>query len=152
MQIIKKEDFDNAEKLPKIKRWGDENPPIGIDATEIESMINILQNPVELQKDLAAKVHIALRNKMQSEINEFGSLSESTRRWIKQYNDMLDSLQKNIHGDKSVSLHLHKISHSAIAKHVRENSGLTADEVIEAEFESNTDDNSGNENQDSKEV
>ena len=39
-----------------------------------------------------------------------GYLSDHTRRWVESYNKILDKIQAAIYGDKSVNLHLHKVS------------------------------------------
>ena len=154
MKIISKEEFDKADQLPKPLPWRDKVEVPKMTKEEINKILKVLDNPVELQKDIAAKVHLFLQSQMAKEINELGFLKESTRRWINDYNHLLDSLQKNIHGDKHVHAHLHKISHSAIAKHVRKHNSLKAEEVIEAEFniESNKQDTSRDEEKNNKKV
>jgi len=54
-----------------------------------------------------------------TELKKRGFLSDFTRRWVKEYNEILDRIQKSLYGDKSISLHYHKVSHAAIAAKVR---------------------------------
>ena len=49
-----------------------------------------------------------------------GYLSDHTRRWVESYNKILEKIQTALHGDKSVILNLHKVSHSDISEKIRE--------------------------------
>jgi predicted Zn-dependent peptidase len=55
---------------------------------------------------------------------------EPTVKLVKQYNDILDSIQKNLYGEKSMSLHIHgKVSHAQVQAKIREYSGVKVDSV-----------------------
>jgi hypothetical protein len=78
-----------------------------------------MSNPVDFQKDLATKMKQFLDRKMESEMADLGFLSETTRKWVVDYNNVLNMLHKNIHGDKSTQLNLHLVGHSSIAAKIR---------------------------------
>ena len=118
MDIIGKYQFEEArdmkptlKKEAQIKSYSEE---------EIETMLEEMQSPVKFQKELAVKVKIALDHQIEKEMLEKGILSDHTRRWVESYNKILDRIQSAIHGDKSVNLHLHKVSHSDISTKIRE--------------------------------
>lgn len=118
MEEITKEDFEKADKLtPTMK---DEVKLKELTEKEFQKLLVEMQSPVNFQKELAIKVKISLDNQMKIEMKKDGKLSESTRRWIESYNKILEKLQTAIHGDKSVNIHLHKVSHSDISMKIRE--------------------------------
>ena len=89
-----------------------------------------LSLPVNAQKQLAAKVKLFLDAGITRELADKGYLSDYTRRWVHLYNSLLDSIQKSLFGDKSVSLHLHKVSHAHIASKIKE---FASDEILDVE-------------------
>lgn len=117
MDIVKKEDFDDIELTEKDREEISKGPTISKE--ELNLIINSLQQPVEIQKELAAKLKGYIDFRMETELEKFGVLNDSTRRWVEVYNDLLAKIHKALHGDKSVSLHMHKISHADINKEVR---------------------------------
>ena len=112
MDKIDEVDFDEAEE-----HVGDE--PEKLTDEELKEMIKKLDNPVTAQKELAAEIKYHLDIKIKKDMEEYGSLSEPTRRWVLLYNEVLDKLHKNQHGDKSINLHYHKIDHSQVATQMR---------------------------------
>ena len=116
MDTITKEDYDRAASLPEVKR----PEVIGkITDEDFKALLNKLEHPVEVQKELAVQVKRFLDHHINRELRDKGVLSEFTRRWVSEYNEILDRIQKSLFGDKSVNLHLHKISHSHIASQMR---------------------------------
>lgn len=117
MEIIDEATYDRVEEIR----------PELIDKSEIISEDNIslmlkkLDNPVEYQKELAVQLKLFIDKRIKLEQEDEENLSESTRRWIETYNAILDRIHRALHGDKSVNLHLHKISHSDIAAKIRSN-------------------------------
>ncbi len=87
---------------------------------EFQKMLIEMQNPVQAQKRLAVQIKIFLDSRIKEELESKGILSDHTRRWVESYNGILEKIQKAIHGDKSVNLHLHKVSHSDISNKIRE--------------------------------
>lgn len=87
---------------------------------EMESMLSEFQNPIKAQKEMVLKIKIFLDAKIKDEMEVKGVLSDSTKRWVDSYTSMLEKLQKAIHGDKSVNINVHAVTHGEIAKKIRE--------------------------------
>lgn len=122
MDIIGKEEFDEAENLPeppKLPKPFDMTTSSEMTEERFQSMMENLKNPVEAQKEIAVRLKNYLDQKMDKELGENGYLSDSLRRWVTEYNGLLEKIQKALYGDKSVNLHLHKVSHSHIASKIR---------------------------------
>ena len=120
---ISTEDIENAdlEKLEQYKKEKHLVPEIELyDKDEIEISSKLFDLPVEEQKKEAVKLKKYIDYLSAKEIAQYGLLSDSTRKWKRLYLDLLNSIQKNLYGEKSVNLHLHKISHSTIASHIRQ--------------------------------
>jgi len=119
MEKISREKFDLADEL--------DGPPEKPKASKLKEMSEVefklaleeMQNPVEAQKKVAVKLKHYLDWKIEKEMKENGILSDHTRRWVETFNNLLEKLQKSLYGDKSVNLHLHKVSHSQIATQMR---------------------------------
>ena len=89
--------------------------------SEFDKLLVEMQNPVLAQQRLAVQIKNFLDKRIKSEMKgEKKSLSDHTRRWVESYNNLLEKIQKALHGDKSVNLHLHKVSHSDISTKIRE--------------------------------
>lgn len=86
---------------------------------DFNKLLEKMQNPVEAQKELAVQVKDFLDKRIKSEMTKSGILSDHTRRWVEAYNNILEKLQKSLYGDKSVNLHVHKVTHSEIANRMR---------------------------------
>lgn len=116
MDIIKKEEFDEVEpgKLPEMNPSGKK-----LSDQEFEDMLETMKNPVDSQKALAVQIKFFLDNRVKEEMASKGILSDHTRRWVETYNNILEKIQKALYGDKSVNLHLHKVTHSHIAAKIR---------------------------------
>ena len=150
MEIIDKKEFDNAPAVP-IPEDNPSNVPL-LTEEEVNVIIKKLEQPVDLQKELAAKLKLYIDQRMNKELTEKGYLSDFVRRWISEYNELLDRIQKNLYVDKSVNIHLHKVSHSNISAMMRkyknekpskepsEESTVIDAEIIEEEEEKVKDD------------
>ena len=92
---------------------------IMLSKSELATLVKMHDKPLESQKELAAKIKHYIDIEMAKELEKNGYLSEYLRRWVDVYNNMLDGLHKKMFGDKSVSLHLHKISHADVAAEMR---------------------------------
>ena len=117
MEIIDKEKFDNAPAV-EVPEDDPTNVPL-LSKNDVDIIIKKLEQPVELQKELAAKLKLYIDQRMAEELKTKKYLSDFLRRWISEYNELLDRIQKNLYGDKSVSLHLYKVSHSTISAFMR---------------------------------
>lgn len=116
MDIIGKEKFDKADqfKRPEFIK-ADE-----ISEVDFNKMLEEMQNPVDAQRRLAVQIKMFLDDRIEKEMKEKGILSDHTRRWVESYNSILEKLQKSLFGDKSVNLHIHKVTHALIATKIRE--------------------------------
>lgn len=90
-----------------------------IDEESMDKMLKILEQPVEAQKHLASQIKISLDYRIKVELENKGSLSETTRKWVDTYTNLLNILQKSTFGDKHVNLNLN-ISHAQLAAKMRE--------------------------------
>lgn len=126
LEVIGKEDFDNVENLPEIPGEKVEAVvSLEINTANFQSMLDKMKNPVDAQKEMAVKIKLFLDKHMESEMSTQGFLSDYTRRWVKDYNDILEKIQKALYGDKSTNLHLHNVTHSQIAAKIRKSKNGT---------------------------
>jgi len=140
MEIIDKEKFDNAPAV-EVPEDDPTNVPL-LSKSDVDIIIKKLEQPVELQKELAAKLKLYIDQRMAEELKTKKYLSDFLRRWISEYNELLDRIQKNLYGDKSVSLHLYKVSHSTISAFMRKYKNEKASKeptVIDAEAKEEND-------------
>ena len=119
MEIIDEAKYKEAIKLRPVVKEG-VKPIKQITSDEFEKLMVELQNPVKAQKEMIIKVKTFLDQKIADEMETKGTLSDATKRWVDSYTSMLEKLQKAIHGDKSVNLNMHAVSHGDIAKKIRE--------------------------------
>ena len=118
MDEISQEQFDEAEELPTEKLEDESNQ---LTESEFNHLLDEMKNPVRAQQKLAVQIKTFLDKRIKKEMaNEKAVLSDHTRRWVESYNNILEKIQKALHGDKSVSLNIHKVSHSQIATKMRE--------------------------------
>ena len=118
MDEISQKQFDEAKALAPEKIDEESNE---LTESEFEKMLEEMQNPVQAQQRIAVQIKTFLDKRIKEEMNgPKRVLSDHTRRWIETYNNILEKIQKALHGDKSVNLHLHKVSHSEIAAKMRE--------------------------------
>ena len=108
------------ELYPKEKEEDDHKE---ISESDFKVLLEEMQNPVQAQKRIAVQIKIFLDRMISDEMKKKGFLSDHTRRWVESYNNILEKIQKALHGDKSVRLNLHAISHSQIATKMREAMG-----------------------------
>lgn len=105
-----KEEMDNEPKIEEIK----------VTDVNFEELLKEMDNPLKMQKMMAVKLKAFLDSRMADELESKGYLGDLTKRWVSEYTSLLEKIQKAMFGDKSVNLHLHKISHSDIATKIRE--------------------------------
>lgn len=117
MDIVSKEDLDKSDELPELKT----ETPVhsSLNPEQFQALLHKMANPVEAQKELAVQIKNFLDKRMSEEMSKKGYLSDFTRRWVGEYNNILEKIQKALYGDKNVSLHLHKVTHSQIAAKIR---------------------------------
>jgi len=89
-------------------------------AEDFEQALKDMQNPVNAQKEIAVKVKSFLDKRIKDELDKNGVLGDNTRKWIETYTALLEKLQRAIHGDKSLNLHVHQVTHGEIAAKMRE--------------------------------
>lgn len=118
METISKKEFEAAKDMaPTLK---EEAKIKMLDPKEMEELLTQMESPLTFQKELAVKVKIALDHQIAYEMKEKGFLSSHTRGWVETYNKILKELQSGLYGDKSVNLHLHKVTHGDISNKIRE--------------------------------
>lgn len=116
MEEISREQLEKAMSMvPKRKEQEKET-----NAEDFDQMIKDMQNPVNSQKEIAVKVKLFLDKRIKDEMEKNGVLGDNTRKWIETYTTLLEKLQRAIHGDKSLNLHVHQITHGEIAAKMRE--------------------------------
>ena len=117
MDEISQKQFDEAKALAPEKIDEESNE---LTEGEFNNLLEQMQNPVRAQQRLAVQVKNFLDGRIKKEMKDKGFLSDHTRRWVESYNNILEKIQKALHGDKSVTLNLHKVTHSQIATKMRE--------------------------------
>lgn len=116
MEEISHEQLEKAMAMaPKRKEKEKE-----ITETDFKKLLKDMQNPVNSQKEIAVKVKLFLDKRIKDEMDKNGVLGDNTRKWIETYTTLLEKLQRAIHGDKSLSLHVHQVTHGEIAAKMRE--------------------------------
>jgi hypothetical protein len=118
MDEITQKEFDKATE--DLKEESDDEGIKELNESEFNTLLKEMQNPVQAQQRLAVQIKTFLDHSIKKEMNEKGFLSDHTRRWVGSYNNILEKIQKALYGDKSVNLHLHKVSHSDISTKIRE--------------------------------
>lgn len=117
MEEITEEHLNNViSMLPKVKKEESKE----ITEEDFDKMLDDMNNPVNAQKRLAVQIKIFLDKRIKDEYKEKNYLSDSTRRWVESYNNILEKIQRALHGDKSINLHLHKVTHGQVALKMRE--------------------------------
>lgn len=117
MEEITEKEYDNIAALNPARLMENEEE---ISAEDFKIMLEEMKNPVSAQQRIAVQIKIFLDKRIKAESEENGFLSDHTRRWVESYNNILREIQKSLYGDKSVNLHVHKISHGEIAAKMRE--------------------------------
>lgn len=92
---------------------------LDIKPADWDKLLKAMDSPVEVQKEVAAKMKLFIDHQMVQDMREFGKLTESTRKWLCDYTTLLSSLHKDLHGTK-VSADINMISHAAIASKIRQ--------------------------------
>ena len=117
MDEISQKEFDEA---AEIKDEENDSEVEELTESEFNILLEQMENPVIAQQNLAVKIKRFLDRRIKDEMKEKRLLSDHTRRWVESYNNILEKIQKALHGDKSVNLHMHKVSHSDISTKIRE--------------------------------
>ena len=119
MDEISRDKFEREmEKIKAITPVKEEEEEITQE--DFNEMLKNMQNPVNPQKEMAVKVKSFLDKRIHDELKKNGVLGDNTRKWIETYTSLLEKLQRAIHGDKSLNVHVHKVSHGDIAARMRE--------------------------------
>lgn len=117
MDEISQEEFDKASAIEPEKI---EKQEPDMTDEEFQKLLDSMNNPVDAQRSLAVQIKLFLDKRIEKEKNSERGLSDGTRRWVESYLKILEKIQSALHGDKSVNLHLHKVSHSDISSKIRE--------------------------------
>jgi len=116
MKEISREEVDRAMEIAPIRI----NEEKEVTKTDFNKMLLDMDNPINPQKEIAVKIKSFLDKRIKDEMNKNGVLGDNTRKWIETYTSLLEKLQRAIHGDKSLNLHVHDITHGDIAAKIRE--------------------------------
>jgi len=116
MKEISREEVDRAMEIAPIRI----NEEKEVTKTDFDKMLLDMDNPINPQKEIAVKIKSFLDKRIKDEMNKNGVLGDNTRKWIETYTSLLEKLQRAIHGDKSLNLHVHDITHGDIAAKIRE--------------------------------
>jgi len=116
MSDISRDEFEKAMKIAPERKNEDKE----ISTEDLDQMLKDMDNPVKSQKEIAVKIKLFLHKRIEDEMDKNGVLGDNTRRWIETYTGLLEKLQRAIHGDKSLNLHVHQITHGEIAAKMRE--------------------------------
>ena len=73
----------------------------------LKKTIELTNYPIDLQKQLAAKMKLFIDNRITKDLEEKGYLTDYTRRNIELYEKILNNLHKNLYGEKNNLLLLH---------------------------------------------
>lgn len=122
MEIITEEKF--AELVKKADESGVVNYASMQEQERLEVLTQIeksMDNPVDIQKRLAAKLSLVIEEQIDEEMRTSGRISGATNRQTKDLFEMLDKIQHNVHGKKSVNLNLEadSVSHGQIASKLK---------------------------------
>ena len=120
MEEIDKEKFEKAKDMKPVSQLDSDDKIKQPTKQEFEALLEAMKDPVKAQQEIAAKIKSFLDQRIDFELKKNGSLSSGTRMWVESYNNLLEKIQKAMHGDKSVNLHLVKVSHSDVAQKIRE--------------------------------
>ena len=115
MQIITPEDLEKVE----VSIVEDKKKYITKLEENYDVLIQKMENPISFQKELAVSLKQIIEERSQAERDENGFLSEQTRKWMVDYNNILNNIQKNLYGDKSTHVNVNVVSHSSIASKIR---------------------------------
>lgn len=92
---------------------------IEVISEQFELTLAKMSDPIDYQKELATNLKLMLDKRMALEMVDDGVLSETSRRWMVDYNNVLNTLHKNLHGDKHTNINVNVVSHSNIASKIR---------------------------------
>lgn len=122
MRVLSEEEVMKSRKEAEkeLAKKQEEQERLGPKDKQFQELLNRLSSPVEVQKEVAARIGLFLKEHINQELENEGKLSEYTRRWIKQHNEILASIHKNLFGDKQLHTHELLVGHSHIAAKIRE--------------------------------
>lgn len=117
MQNISAQELRDVKIDPKI-----ETPKEALDIElSIEKALELMDNPLEAQKAIAAKIHLDLLRRIDREEKSLTGLSSDTRKWIDTYNATCEKLMRAINGERGFDAQIIVVTHGQIAAKAREN-------------------------------
>ncbi len=123
---VDEEEFNRASAVPV----ADSTAKVAELQQRITASLPQFDDPVAMQKYLAAQTKAFLDARLEKEVAEFGRPSDNTRAWVKEYNMMLDSIQKNSNEGKRTADQIN-MSHALLAAMIRK-SAKDSKEIIDA--------------------
>ena len=115
MDIITEDELEEVDAIIVEETAND----IQVMETDYQNILKKMDEPIPLQQELAVQIKNIIDQRVRLETRDEKPISETTRRWMIDYNNILNNIQKNKYGDKSVSLNIHTVGHSAIASKIR---------------------------------
>ncbi|KHO45520.1 MAG: hypothetical protein QS98_C0010G0046 [archaeon GW2011_AR3] len=117
LEIFNSSKLHNIEILPA--ETSNQIVQIDFSKQEVDNFMPLFDKPVQQQKEMAAKLSLWITRQMDEE-SKTGQLSDSLRRWMTLYKEILDSIHKNLYGEKSLRMNFRsEISHADIAALMR---------------------------------
>lgn len=115
MDIISEEDLESVE----MEIVEEKKHEVEVLSKDFDIILSKMSDPIDFQKQLATQLKQMIDKRVKLESEDGAVLSETTRRWMVDYNNILNTLHKNIHGDKSTHLNVNVVAHSDIASKIR---------------------------------
>lgn len=116
MRDISAEEFENTKPLEIVLKPS-KLATIKNNEEEWNKLLKEMDKPAEMQKELATKMKIFVDEQIERDIKDYNKITESTRKFIQDYSNLLSALNKNLYGDKTqVDIN---ISNSMIASKIR---------------------------------
>lgn len=116
------EEFKNV-KVPEELILSNNTNLLDITPEKWKELVEEMNNPVEVQKEVAAKMKLFVDHQMRQDIKEYGKLTESTRKYLNDYTTLLSDLHKNLHGSK-LNTEINIVSHAQISAKIRQASRI----------------------------
>ena len=130
----------HPELAPKVVTYEDQESLLDIPQKKWDVLLKAMDNPLEEQKQIAVKMKLYIDAQMKRDLVEYGKFTETTRKWLSDYNTLLSAMHKNIHGDKTT--HEIKLTHGMIASKIRESLNYTPskDSIVDVDVEEESED------------
>lgn len=134
MEIIDEDTFNAVDKKKLLPHEELELAEREENKQQVDAARKMIDNPVDLQKDLAAAIKVSVEEMIQRESSTGMGLSQETRKWVATYSDILDNIRRGTVGEVTTNLHLHGMSHQQLSAKIRAaaaRKAKTAGEIVD---------------------